>query len=261
VDPRAVSPGADRAAIDPLSGRRTAFGTSTKLWSDRRHEVEPGRWLAFSGESSVDYNLILCHGSDGAAALGRSLDDVKAAKVPALIAVAGEALGMTNVLASAEWVCVGAQPFMVMTDIHGEPDPGARPLRPSELPAAQAMIATAFDIAPAIAEIALPTARASDPKREAWGLFDNDELVSCVGVVTVDETVVIWSMATPPAHQRRGYGRRLLAASLAGARDAGATTSLLVASPAGAPLYQSVGYTVAEYWQVWSRARWMFPPA
>ena len=95
---------------------------------------------------------------------------------------------------------------------------------------------------------------------KAWGLFQAGELVSCAAVVTVDDTIAIWSMATPHDRQRHGYGRRLLSAIHAAGRDAGATTSVLYASPEGEPLYRSIGYAVAEYWQVWSRARWVFPP-
>ena len=246
---------------DLLPGWRSALGVSTKLWvGSGRHEVEPGRWVAFSGAKTVDYNAILCHGPDGARDLARSLEDVQAAKVPAVIMVAGPALGLTNVLANASWVCVGARPFMAMRDIRGDADADARPLLPPELPLAHAMLSAAFDVSLRFAEIALPTVAADAPKRTAWGLFDGGELVSCVAVVTVDNTIAIWSMATPPDRQRHGYGRRLLSAVRAAASDAGATTALLFSSPDGQRLYQSAGFEIVEYWQAWSRARWVFPP-
>jgi GNAT superfamily N-acetyltransferase len=238
------------------------LGFSAKLWSTRgRHEVEPDRWLAFSGASSVDYNAILCHGADGQRDLALSLEDVRAADVPAIIMVAGAALGMTNLLASAGWVCIGVKSFMVMTDIDGDTDPRARRLDPEALPLAHAIISDAFDVAKPLAEIALPSVRAETPTREAWGLFEDGELVSCVGVVTVDDTIAIWSMATAADQQRRGYARQLLSTTLSAGRDAGATTSVLYASRQGEPLYRSVGYVLAEHWQVWSRARWVLPPA
>jgi GNAT superfamily N-acetyltransferase len=249
------------SADDPIPGWRTTLGASAALWSaGGRLEVEPHRWLAFSGARAVDYNAILCHGPDGAADLARSLEEVRAAKVPAVIMVAGAALGMTNLLAGEGWVCVGAKPLMVMTDVRGDVDPTVRRLRPEELPAAHEMISLAFDVTVQLAEVALPSVAADAPRREAWGLFEGDELRSCVAAVTVDDTLVIWSMATPPDLQRRGYGRRLLSTILASSRDAGVTTAVLYASPPGEPLYRSIGFRLVEHWQVWSRARWVFPP-
>jgi GNAT superfamily N-acetyltransferase len=241
---------------------RTQLGVSTKLWAAQGHHVvEDDWWIALSKTKSVDYNAILCHGDNGAEAFARSLNEVRDANVPAVIMVAGAALGMTNALNREGWVCVGAKPLMVMTDIDAVADPDARRLQPEELADAQAIISDAFDVAPKFAEIALPSVAASDPTREAWGVFDDGALVSCVGAVTVDNTIVIWSMATPRALQGRGYGRRLLSSVLAASRANGADTSILYASAPGEPLYRSVGYTVVEHWQVWSRPRWVFPPA
>ena len=247
---------------DRVAEWRTALGTSAALWSaGGRHEVQRDWWLAFSGANCVDYNAVLCHGPDCARGLVEHVAAVRAAKVPAVIMVAGAALAMTNALSGEGWVCVGARPFMALTDIGGEADPDVRRLRPNELADAQAMIGDAFAVEQQFAAVALPTVAATEPTREAWGLFVGGELVSCTAAVTVDDTLTIWSMATPPKQQRNGYGRRLLSAVLAHGREAGATTSLLYASPEGESLYRSIGYSVVEYWQVWSRARWIFPPA
>ncbi len=246
---------------DAVAGWRTALGRSAVLWAaGGTHVVEPGWWMAFSGAKSVDYNAVLCHGAEGARDLRRSLEAVRAAKVPAVIMVAGPALYAVNLLAAEGWVCVDAKPLMVTTDLRGTVDPAARRLQPEELEAAQGLIGDAFDVPPPLAAVALPSVSADAPPREAWGLYAGDRLVSCVGVVTIDDTVVIWSMATPAAHQRQGYGRRLLSTVLETKRDARATTSVLYASAPGEPLYRALGYTVVEHWQVWSRPRWVFPP-
>lgn len=252
-----VTGGIDAQAVP---GWRTAYGESLKLWAGGRHEVEPDWWLAFSGVRSADYNLVLCHG-DGPGGLNRGLAEVQAANVPAVIIVAGAALGMTNVLATAGWVCVGASPFMVMTDVRGHADPDVRRLRPAELPAAQQMISDTYNMALPFAETALPTVSEQSPTREAWGLFEAGELVSCMAAVTVGETICYTTLATRSDRQRRGLGRRLYSAMLAAGRDAGATLSLIFnPTPAAEPLYRSLGYEVVEYWQMWSRARWVFPP-
>jgi hypothetical protein len=39
--------------------------------------------------------------------------------------------------------------------------------------------------------------------------------------------------------------------------DKGATGSLLHSSVAGEKLYGALGYSTVEYWQLWSRPRWV----
>jgi ribosomal protein S18 acetylase RimI-like enzyme len=244
-----------------VAGWRDALGESAQLWADGgRHVVAPGYWLALSGAKSVDYNVALCHGPEGATDLARALDEIRTAQVPAVIMVAGPALGWTNLLAGEGWVCVDAKPFMVMTDLPDAIDPAARRLLPGELPRAHQMLADVFDVALPLAQRAIPSVSATGPTREAWGLFEGDELVSCVGVVVVDRTVAVWSLATPAGYRRRGYGRRLMSTVLAAHHRNGATTAVLYASPLGVSMYQALGYRIVEYWQVWSRSRWVFPP-
>ena len=81
--------------------------------------------------------------------------------------------------------------------------------------------------------------------------------MSCVTTVIEDGRVVVWSMATRTESQKRGYGRRLLDSVLVRQSEAGGAGSLLQSSAAGENLYRSVGYEVVEYWQVWSRPRWV----
>ena len=240
---------------------RSMLGTGAALWAGGgRIEVEPGWWLAFSGARTVDYNVILCHGPDAKRDVTRSLEEVRAAKVPAVIMLGGQALGMANLLAEEGWVCVDTKPVMIMRPLIGEHDPAARRLRPEDLPEAHRLICSAFDTVPEFAEIALPSAAAENPTCETWGLFDGGEMVTCTGGTRLGETQVMWSLATPPERQRRGYGRRLISSILAEKHDAGVTTFLFWASPPGMGVYRSLGAVVIEYLQVWSRARWVFPP-
>ena len=149
---------------------------------------------------------------------------------------------------------------MVMTDLPDAIDPSARRLMLDELPRAHQILADAFDVATPLAQRAIPSVSAEGPAREAWGLFEGEELVSCVGVVVIDHTVAMWSLATPARYRRRGYGRRLMSTVLAAHRREGATTAVHYASPLGVSMYQALGYRIVEHWQVWSRSRWAFPP-
>jgi len=68
--------------------------------------------------------------------------------------------------------------------------------------------------------------------------------------VQVDDLVGVFNIAVPPQHRRRGYGRATTAAVLSDAYKNGARTAFLHASPMGVPLYQAMGFRLAESWTV-----------
>jgi predicted acetyltransferase len=103
----------------------------------------------------------------------------------------------------------------------------------------------------------LPDSALELPGHAAWGLFVDAAMVSCMGTAIVDGASIVWSMATPARYRRRGYAARLLAGALAATRDDEASYSLLRSSSIGEPLYRSMGFEVLEWWQVWSRPRWV----
>jgi GNAT superfamily N-acetyltransferase len=78
----------------------------------------------------------------------------------------------------------------------------------------------------------------------AWA---GDDPVSTVTTLADGPTVGIWTMATAPARQRQGAGRTLLSHALAHHRARGAELFYLLATEAGQPLYERVGFhTLAE---------------
>ncbi len=79
--------------------------------------------------------------------------------------------------------------------------------------------------------------------------------VSSVQTVRAGEIVGIWAMATVPHHQRKGAGTALLNHAMAYHCEQGAGLFYLVATPAGRPLYEKIGFrTVSE------AAVWLFEP-
>ena len=54
------------------------------------------------------------------------------------------------------------------------------------------------------------------------------------------------AMYTHPDHVRRGIGRRILALCEGAARDAGFTSTMMVATLSGEPLYRAAGYREVE---------------
>jgi GNAT superfamily N-acetyltransferase len=77
------------------------------------------------------------------------------------------------------------------------------------------------------------------------------EVLSAVTVVRFGSTAGIWTMATAPERQRQGIGRALLTDVLEQYRRQGVSRFFLVASAAGKPLYESVGFKVVARYSVW----------
>lgn len=246
---------------EPIAVQRNLLGRSAAFWASRgEHEVEPGWWKAMSGARCVDLNALVCHGDDPGL-VRRSLDAVGATKTPATITLAGPALDGAQILNDGGWVCIGAGPFMVLKDLGNlvfDPGHDVSKVGPAQLPGVWEAVQEAFQFTPELARVAIPEDVPETPGHSVWTLSVNGHVRSCVVMVKIERSVMVWFMATPPAWQGHGYGRRLLSAALAHSAAEGVTQSILLASPAGERMYRSFGYEIAEYWQAWSRPRWVF---
>jgi GNAT superfamily N-acetyltransferase len=70
-----------------------------------------------------------------------------------------------------------------------------------------------------------------------------DGVWACVLLtLRVEDDVAVHYVATEAAFRRRGLASRLIRAALAEARDEGATTATLQASPDGLPVYERLGF-------------------
>lgn len=86
-----------------------------------------------------------------------------------------------------------------------------------------------------------------------WLLHDKGQLVSIVTSVVFENSVGIYSMATPESAQKKGYGAELLQYVQQHHVRAGQDTALLFATPAGKFLYDKLGWNTLEYTQFYSR--------
>ncbi len=238
---------------------RSRLGASAAWAGSEGVKLRPDAWWAFSGAPSAALNIALAHGPGPS--LGTVLDEVRIANVPAVVMVAGSALAHVQELVELDWIRIGSVPFMTLgLDSGGSvsPCPSVRRLEPYELSAAHGLVDEVFGLGPDLAAVAIPQSAAGTPDRSVWGFFDDaGALTSCLATVRVEDTVVVWSMATMAARRRCGYGAALLRAALADAAAGGARDSLLYASPAGEALYRAFGYRVLERWQQWSRPHWV----
>jgi N-acetylglutamate synthase len=69
--------------------------------------------------------------------------------------------------------------------------------------------------------------------------------------VTLGGFTGVFSVATPPAYRRRGYGAAVTARAVADGLAAGATWAWLQSSPPGYGTYARLGFQTVETWDCW----------
>ncbi|MGA0884230.1 MAG: GNAT family N-acetyltransferase [Candidatus Nanopelagicales bacterium] len=80
-----------------------------------------------------------------------------------------------------------------------------------------------------------------------YGLFKDSEMVSLVSAMIYKDSIGIWSMGTPTAHQKNGYGEQLLKHVMKTHAQMGAKRFYLHASAAGKFLYDKCGWITLDY--------------
>lgn len=181
---------------------------------------------------------------------------LESTKIRAELLVAGAALNNVQVLVDAGWVCIGARPFMrrwcrsqygsrsVITMVR-------ELVSVDDLVTARRVVADAFGSAPDLPLTSTDHVR-------VWGVYLDGDIVSCATTVEVGDTVVVWDVATRPKYQRRGYSGAILdAIHERFAMNPGVRQFILLSSHEGFRLYESRGYEVLDWWQAWSRPRWV----
>lgn len=124
----------------------------------------------------------------------------------------------------------------------------------SRLHELQAVAEAGFEVPPG-AMAALYTEGLIATSGTSWYLGNADgDLVSTGIGVQVDDTVGIFSVATPPAQRRRGYGAAITAHAAADGFERGARLAWLQSSPQGEPVYRRMGFRQVETYNLFTRA-------
>ncbi len=92
------------------------------------------------------------------------------------------------------------------------------------------------------------------PQEIFYGLFKADEMVSLVTAMVHNDSVGIWNMGTPGAHQKNGYGLQLLSYVMKTHKDLGAKRFYLHATTAGKFLYDKAGWITLDYFPYLAKA-------
>jgi N-acetylglutamate synthase len=86
-----------------------------------------------------------------------------------------------------------------------------------------------------------------------WIAWDAGDPIS-VAWLTPGSHIGVWEMMTPPQHRRRGAARAVLTTALGRSWTPQTAGAFLWASPAGRPLYESLGFQAVDEATIWYTA-------
>ncbi len=215
-------------------------------------EVAGGAWWMLTGAPSPDANMALVHDGD-ARTLATTRQAVEAAGYPTLFMLAGRS---KDIELDGGWQHVGAMPLMssALNDEHLRSDRRVRQADESDFETVVELLADAYGMTHEVAEVCALVLRVEQDTMCVWLLVEREQAVSTVMTTHVDDAVCVWCMGTPERFARRGYGRALLGDVLRRAKNAGASTGLLGATPPGKPLYEATGWHALEEWELFVNA-------
>ncbi|MBP6545579.1 MAG: GNAT family N-acetyltransferase [Phenylobacterium sp.] len=219
--------------------------------------LTPTAVLGLTGEPSPDFNrLTLADGPDGEAFLTRAVALARGRGLP-LVAVMSPkaALTLGPVAAHLGLTLAGSSTLMVLRPT--TPVTPSRPVRvtralgPELVAIAGDLAAAAFDEPRDVLARCIDVMVTETAGVETWIAWDGEAPRSAVTVTPTGSTAGISLMATPPEHQRQGMGRALLTQVMADYRSRGVTRFHLGATPAGRPLYDSLGFEPIAELSAW----------
>lgn len=109
-------------------------------------------------------------------------------------------------------------------------------------------VAAGFEMPRTLADYFASPALLDAPGMSAFVLEINDEVVTTGFTIQTGDHVGLYTGSTRPQYRRRGYARALVAARLREAVTSGARHAYTQNSPMSRPLYESLGFHVAETW-------------
>jgi ribosomal protein S18 acetylase RimI-like enzyme len=186
------------------------------------------------------------------------LDEVAASDLPHCLQFrpgAGEPL---KALAAERGMVEAAPvPLMVLEDadalLAAQQVPGLRlrQLAPEEAPLHARVAATGYEAPEELfVRLMTPQVLRQSGTRCYLGEFDHGMVTTGLGV-TMDGSVAILNIATPPEHRGRGYGAAVTARAVADGLNNGAQWAFLQSSAAGYGVYLRLGFIAVELWDCW----------
>jgi len=201
-------------------------------------------------------------GPDGSAdleALTAAVAEVEAIGLPCWVgACAGRAPTMEAVVRGMGFTQEKTLPGMIVRpdELVVVPAPGIDVVRFSDtagLDVAATVAAAGFEVPREIIEALFTTAVGTAPGVSRYVAYADGIPVSTATAWLGDGGVGIYSVATPPEHRRRGYGRAVTAKAVSDGFASGAEFAWLQASAPGEPVYRAMGFRVVSTYRLLGR--------
>jgi N-acetylglutamate synthase len=245
---------------------------SASLWAAARRDLltlfgsienaeamlAPGGLLGLTGGPTADFNMALIDaGADDEALLGEFVERVTKAALPAAFMLSSACAGRLGPIAKEKGLVeAGSAPLMALTVGHPFPQESGFAVQRVDNEKSLGVVADLVSDAFALDREWVGRTFCADTLLDAPALSfflasKDGEPYSAVTTTAGGTTVGIWSMATAPNRLRQGAGRAALLAAIEYHRALGATTFYLIATAAGKPLYDSVGFTTVEEFPIW----------
>ena len=128
-----------------------------------------------------------------------------------------------------------------------------RVIEAADLVGLEVILAAAIMMPPEIARRQFALGRLVGDGLGSWVAWDDDQPVRAVTLSWDAQACAVWEMMTMPAHRRRGAGRAALIAALNDVLRPSMTGSVLVSTPLGRALYESLGFVAFDESITWTR--------
>lgn len=234
---------------------RQHMGTALADWiafPEMLHQVHPTSWLFLSGSPFSGFNKAMVNANDEET-LSKILQIIGEKTALTHLFLAEDGKSLVNRL-PAEWKRVGHDPFMYkhldVTD--QEFDPRVSVAGIDDYESVLTLLSDSFGVEPTRDPIIANMLSNPIAMSDIWVLKEDGQAVCTVMTCLVDDALTVWAMSTPPRFRRRGYAKALLDDVLRRSALNGAMTGLLVATEVGKKLYDALGWTTLEEWDVYS---------
>lgn len=244
--------------------------TSATLWAAARRDlatmfesidsvevkVAPRALLGISGGPTDDFNMALVDDEDDSM-LREFVDLLRKVALPAVFFMSRACSGWLGPVAAELGLAnAGNAPLMALTGAPTVQEASGfsvdRVHDTTTLALVADLVAAAFEVDRQWVGRAFCAPALLDTPAISFFLASKDgEPYSAVTTTTGGTVVGIWSMATPENRRRQGAARAALLAAIEHHRRLGATTFYLIASAAGKPLYDAVGFKTVEEFPIW----------
>jgi GNAT superfamily N-acetyltransferase len=208
----------------------------------------PGWFAALSHEQSGELNVcgLTPPATDASA---KALLDAIGPDLPAIVFVSSYADPAAGAVLEQNGFAAASvsEPLMRSSS---PPQPAATPFRiePADAAAIDVAVALTADAHHVDREMVENTIRHAGVSGTArvWIAWDGSEPISVIWIGHRDSWLGVMEMMTPERHQRRGAGRALMTRALAQEWSADTESAVLIATPAGRRLYESIGFVAVD---------------